>query len=131
MAQLPGFVLRIVLFEMSEKGCVRQVLEARSVVGHDVERSREVAGGVAIAVFALVMAGVGAEVSRGFVARDRSLVNSRHCGSVVRERGDGHVSEVVSGSHGGGLPQQAGLFAQVCKSLVRHSIFKSVTLIVI
>lgn len=50
MQQLPGRSLRKVLFEVGEEGSVRQVLESRSIVGHDVVLSWEEVRYVAVAV---------------------------------------------------------------------------------
>ena len=76
MEQLPGPGLRIVLFEVGEKGSVRQVLEARSVIRHDVQVSREVVGEVAVTVISLMLAGVVAEVGRGAITGHRALVDA-------------------------------------------------------
>ena len=50
--------MRIVLLEVSEEGRVGEMLQARSVVSHDVHESWEILGTVAVAVGALMGAGV-------------------------------------------------------------------------
>ena len=57
MQQLPGSFLRIVLFEVSEKGAVGEVLQARGVVGHDIGIPWEEASEMAVPVEPLVIAG--------------------------------------------------------------------------
>ena len=54
MQELPRCGLRIVLFEVGEKGGVGEMLEARGIVSHDVVRPREVGSKVAVAMAALV-----------------------------------------------------------------------------
>lgn len=52
----PGLPLRIVLFIVSKEGGVRELLQARGIISHDVVLSREEGGQVAVAVEALVLA---------------------------------------------------------------------------
>jgi len=49
--------LWIALFEVGEEGRVREVLEARGVIGHDVEVSWEEVCEVTVAVDPLMVAG--------------------------------------------------------------------------
>jgi hypothetical protein len=53
----PWLWLRIVLFEMEEQFSVRQMLQTRGVVRHDIEIPWEEASQVAVPVAALVSAG--------------------------------------------------------------------------
>ena len=69
--------------EVREERGVRQVLQARGVVSHDVSRAWEVLGAMAVSMGALVSAGVVAEVGCWTVAGDGSLDDARDCGSVV------------------------------------------------
>jgi hypothetical protein len=57
VVQRPGSWLRIVQFEGRDKFSVRQVLELRSIVGHDVDLPWEEACLQAVAVVTLVGAG--------------------------------------------------------------------------
>ena len=87
---------------MGEKFSVSEVLEARGVVGDDVQRSREVVGVVAVAVLALVRALEVAEMGSGSLVGDRAF---RHAGDgrdVVAPGRDGGVAgvEVVGLHHG-------------------------------
>ena len=56
MTHEPWPWLRIVLFEIGEQFSVRQMLQVRGVVGHDIEVPREETGQVAVSVVALVSA---------------------------------------------------------------------------
>ena len=55
-------LLRILLREVREESGVRQFLETRGIVGHDIQPSREEMPSVAVAVLPLVVAGVVAEM---------------------------------------------------------------------
>ena len=57
MHQAPRQRLLVVLLEVGKKGMVRQVLQARGVVGHDVGLPWDVLGDVAVTVVPLVIAG--------------------------------------------------------------------------
>ena len=80
---MPRRVLGIVLFEVSEESIVSEVLEPGGVVGHAVAFSREEEGLVAVAVCALVFAGVVAEVGGWSFAGDGAAINTRHRRGVV------------------------------------------------
>ena len=54
--------MRILLHEVREESGVRQFLETRGVVGHDIQPSWEEVSSVAVAVLPLVVAGVVAEM---------------------------------------------------------------------
>ncbi len=81
---MPSRGLRIALIEMGEKGSVREVLEARGIIRHDVELSWEVVGEVTVAVLPLVATGEVAQVGGGAIAGDRALVDAGDGRGVVR-----------------------------------------------
>ena len=62
--------MRIVLVEVREQGSVSELLQARGIVSHNVDRSREVPAVVTVAVGPLMSAGVVAEVGGSAVAGD-------------------------------------------------------------
>ena len=87
MEQLPRFCLWIFLLEVGEKGGVREVLQTGRVVGHAISASWYEETVMAIAVLALVHAGVIAEMGSWSVAGDRTFVHPGHGGGVVRAAG--------------------------------------------
>ena len=91
------------LFEVGEKGSVREVLKAGGVVSHDVGTSWDKEVGLAVAVLPLVGTGIVAEVGRGPVGGDRSFQHPGQGGGVVATIGDGGVVHVMEVSHEGGL----------------------------
>ena len=97
------------LFEVSEESSVREVLQARGVVGHDVGTSWDEEVCLAVPVLPLVGTGIVAEVGRGPVGGDRSFQHPGQGGGVVSPVRDGGVAHVVVMSHEGGLGQQASL----------------------
>lgn len=66
--------MRILLSEVVVKRRVGEVLEARGIVGHGVDRSWEVGDLVAVAVFSLVLAGDVAQVSGGAITGSCSFL---------------------------------------------------------
>ena len=62
--------MRIVLVEVREQGSISELLQARGIVSHNVDRSREVPAVVAVAVGPLVLAGVVAQVCGSAVTSD-------------------------------------------------------------
>ena len=94
---------------MQEEGGVGEFLEARSVVGHHVIISWEESCKVAIAVGALVVAGVVAEVCSWPVAGHGPFVDAGDSGGVVRSVGHGGVPHVVVMGNEGSLGQQGSL----------------------
>ena len=80
----PWLWLRIALFEMGEQLSVRQMLQTRGVVRHDIETSWEEASQVAVPVAALVSASHVAQASSGAFRCDGAFVDTRDGGSVVR-----------------------------------------------
>ena len=97
------------LFEMGKKGSVREVLEARGIVRHDVGTPWDEEVRLAVLVLPLVGTGIVAEVGRGPVGGDRSFQHPRQGGGVVSPVRDGGVANVVVVSHEGGLGQQTSL----------------------
>ena len=97
------------LFKVSEESSVREVLQARGVVGHDVGTSWDEEVSLAVSVFSLVSTGVIAEKGCRPVRGDRSLQHPGQGGGVISPVGDGGVADVVVVSHEGGLSQKTGL----------------------
>lgn len=64
------------LFEVSKESGVREVLETRGIVSHDVDRSWEIERLVAITAMALVGAGVVAEEGGGPIGGNGSLADT-------------------------------------------------------
>lgn len=91
--------MRIVLFKMEQESGVRQVLEARCVVGHGVSVPRKELGYVTVAVLALVIAGEAAEGCSCPDRGDRSFADTGDRRGVVREVLDGGVADIMSVSH--------------------------------
>ena len=110
LVQCPRFGLRIGLFEVSEEGGVRQVLQARGVIGHDVRRSWKVEALVAVAVLALVGARLVAQECCRSVTAYSAFVESRNRWSVVIPCQDRGVRHVVVVCQDRGLGLRAGLF---------------------
>ena len=79
MKQPPGCCLWIVLVKVVEEGGVGQVLQARGIVGHDVGVSWEVGRFVAVAVEALVQAGVVAQIGGGAIRGDGAFRHPADC----------------------------------------------------
>ena len=75
------------------------MLQMGGIVSHDIVSSWEKTGLVAVAVLALVGAGVVAEVSGRTVAGDGAAGNPGHFWGVVRYVGEGGIADIVSGSH--------------------------------
>ena len=71
------------LFEVGKKGSVREVLEARGIVRHDIGTPWDEEVCLAVAVFSLVSTSVVAEKGRRPVGGDRSLQHSGQGGGVV------------------------------------------------
>ena len=88
--------MRVQLLEVGKKGLVRQVLQARSVVGHDVGLSWDILSDVAVAVAALMVTRVYALVSGRTYGGGCAFVHSRDGRCVVTEREDGGVPGFVA-----------------------------------
>jgi hypothetical protein len=99
--------LRIVLLEVSEKGRIGEVLEARGVIRHDVAISWEEVCEVTVSVNPLMVAPVAAEGGGSSTGGDGSLADSRDCRDIVREVLDSGVPSVVSGRHEVHLGQES------------------------
>lgn len=93
MQKLPGLVLRIALLEQGKKFRVSKMLQARSVISHVVLLSWDKEHRMAVAVLALVHAGVVAQVGRRAIAGHSALAKARDGGGVVRASGDGGVGD--------------------------------------
>jgi hypothetical protein len=112
---------RIVLFKMREKFSVRQVLEARCVVRHDVDLSREEVGQQATPVASLVGTGPVAQAGGGSVGGHHAFVHSRHCGCVVGAVEDGAVANFVIIGYDSCLACHGGMFqVAVGDGAIRH-----------
>ena len=68
--------MRIHLFIMREEGGIGEVLEARRVITHDIRRSWDVPGLVAVAMLALMESSDVAELGGRTIIRDGAFVNS-------------------------------------------------------
>ena len=84
---------------MSEKGGVREVLQARGIVRHDILFPWEEMGEVAVAVHPLMITRETTEGCYCSVTGYRSFPDVRHGWSVVTEVLDGGVSERSQGTH--------------------------------
>ena len=99
MKKPPGLGLRIALVKVSEKGRVRQVLQARGSVSHDIGGSVDEEPGVTVAVLALVGALVVAEQGSGSFTGYSAFREPSECRRVVRTVADGGVGDVVRQGH--------------------------------
>ena len=84
--------MRIVLVEVSEKGSGGEVLQARSVVSHDIVFARQVADDGAVAVGSLMEAGQAAEVGAGGQRRGGTFAEALDGRCVVAEELDSRVA---------------------------------------
>ena len=107
---MPRCWLWITLFKVGEQGGVREVLEARRVIGHGVGVSGEVLSSVAVAVKALVGTCIVAERCCGIVGGDCSFSNSRHGGSVAAEVFHCGIGQVTGRGHQVYLSQEGSMF---------------------
>ena len=89
----------IVLFEVSKKGAVREVEQARGVIGHDVVGSRDEESARAVAMEALMSTGFVAKEGGGARLGDSSFVLPAKSRGVVRSVFDGAVGEVIVRGH--------------------------------
>ena len=106
----PWIRLRTVLFEVGKKGSVREMLEARGVVAHDVVRSWQVEGDVAVAVGSLVRAGDVAQEGGRSVARQGAFGDPGDSRGVIASVGDGGIGDVVGERHQRGLGHESTVF---------------------
>ena len=98
------------LFKVGKKVSVRQMLHAGGVVTHDVDRSWEVEGDVAIAVGTLMGAGDVAQEGGRAVVGQGSFGDARDGRGVVAAVSDGGVGDVVGERHQGGLGHERAVF---------------------
>ena len=117
-------MLRIPLFEVSEKEGVGEVLEMRGVVSHDVSLARDVERGVVIAVLTLVLARPVAEVGRRAVGGHRALADAGHRRGVVGAVHESGVAHVVGGGHEVHLAEETGVFEVAVGEIAANNKFK-------
>ena len=101
--------MRIPLVEVGEKESVGEMLEARSVVGHDIGLAWEVEGGVVVAMIALVAAGPVAEVGGRAVGGDGAFADAGDGGRVVGAVDHRGVANVMGVSHEIHLAQETSV----------------------
>ena len=112
--------MRIDLVEVSEEVSVRQVLQPRGVISHNVFHAGKVGDFDAVAVPTLVLAGHVAEFGSWAIAGDCTFVVARHSWGVVREGLDGGVTDVQVVDYDVDLSMYSGLFeVTVVESAVR------------
>ena len=97
--ELPGYVLRMGLFEVGKEGVVREVLEARGIICHHVGWSWDVEGLVTVAMSALVEAGIVAKVRWCAIRGNSSFVGSRDSGGVIAGVVYGAVANIMLVGH--------------------------------
>ena len=97
------------LVEMGEERVVSEVLQARSIISHDVSRSWEVEVYLAVAVLSLEETGIVAQVGRDGFAGDSAFLHAREGRSVVAAISDGGIPDVVSGGHHSRLSDEASM----------------------
>lgn len=107
--RLPGLRQRILLLEVRVEGRVSELLQAGRVVGRSILRSRDVGGGVKVAVEPLVVARQLAQVGSRAGRRNSPFSYPRDGGSVVAEIFNAGVANVVAVSHDVNLSQQGRL----------------------
>jgi hypothetical protein len=113
-------LLRIVLFKMSEEFSVREVLKARSVVGHHVSFAWEEEADMAVTVLALVIASIATQAGRGPVTGHGAFGQARQSGGVVRTGGNGQVLHRLGGGNHRGLSQLGGLLQVAVGDVARR-----------
>ena len=106
----PSLGLRIALYKVGQKRKVSQLLEARGVVRHDIDRARDVGHQVTVSMLALMKAPVVAQVRGDTVRGDSPLCAPRDSRGVVRHVLDRGVGAIMSGALKGDLGEQTGLF---------------------
>ena len=107
---MPRSRLRIVLFEVSKEGSVRQVEQAGGVISHYVRLSWDEEADSAVAMQSLVLTSFVAEQRVRSVARDRSFLAARECRGVIGAVLDGAVGQVEVIGHHAELSLAACLF---------------------
>ena len=100
----------IALIEEEEEVSVREVLEARGIVGHAIRFAREVLRAVTIAVDALVITGEAAQASGRPSRGDRTLAHSGDCRGVVREVFERGILDIVGEGHQVDLGKESRVF---------------------
>ena len=107
--QLPRFVLRILCLEVREEFGIREVLQARSIVRHDVSFPWEVLQHMAVSVRALVFSCEDALFGGRPIRGDCLLVDSRVGQGVVHIGDYCPVGNRVSFCDGAHLREHAGV----------------------
>ena len=85
-------------------------MQARGIVGHDVGVSWEVGRFVAVAVEALVQAGVVAQVGGGAIRGDGALSGARDGRSVITTIEESRIGAVMVVGHDAHLCEESRLF---------------------
>ena len=98
------------LFEVGKKGSVREVLEARGIVRHDVGTPWDEEVCLAVAMLPLVGTGIVTEVGGRSVSRYSLLEHPGKGWSVVAPIGDGGIPDVMMMGHERSLGEETGLF---------------------
>jgi len=98
---------------------VGEVLEARSIIGHDIFHPVDEGDLGAVSVVALVEAGDLAEVGGWPAGSCAAFEVSRQCGSVVSQVGDGGASSVVGVGDVVQLDHHGGLFEVAVGDITR------------
>jgi hypothetical protein len=112
--------LRIHLFIVRKEGGIGEVLEAGGIIAHDIRRSWDVPGLVAVAVLALVEGSDVAELCGRTIIRDGAFVNPGPCRGVVGQVPQGGVGSVMGGTHEACLGDQGTVLqVTVCDGAVR------------
>ena len=91
--------MRIHLFIVRKEGGIGEVLEAGGIIAHDIGRSWDVPGLVAVAVLALVKSSDVAELCGRTIIRDGAFVNTGPRRCVVGQVPQGGVGSVMGGAH--------------------------------
>ena len=109
LEQLPRLVLRILRVEVRKEGRISEVLQAGSVVGHDIGLSWEVLGHMAVAVLPLVLSREDALLGWRTVGRNRLLTHLGLSRGVVHEGDCCRALDGVALCHGADLGEHAGV----------------------
>ena len=98
------------LFEVSEKGFVREVLQAGRIIRHAIARSGKVEARVTVSVVPLVVTSVVAQEGCWAVCRYGALVYASHCGGVVGASHNSSIAHIVMVSYERDLAQISAMF---------------------
>ena len=95
--------MRIELFKVGEERGVGEMLQAGSIVSHDIVSSWEKVRDVAVAMLSLMGTGIVAEVGGGANAGDSAVRHSGHFWCVVGRVGESGIAHIMCGGHQGDL----------------------------